>query len=119
MTEDKESAEVIEYNRKQRKAMEKHKVKGDEYRAKKLDEISRKVNLGVIQVVESMKKQPWCSRLEICFEVLFRRANPNYNEVGEWVGPEEDRDRSPWCVRLRQALSIARMIKSLKDRFYG
>lgn len=96
-------------NRRQRKADAKHKLKSDAYRAKKLDEMSKKVNLGVLQVVGSMKKQPWCSRVSICWEILWKQTNPNYDEGGEWIGSEEDRFKLPWCVRF------ANFFKSSKE----
>jgi len=98
--------------KRQLAAEAKHKVKSDAYVQKRMDEIHDKIALGTIQIVESMKKQPWCTRLEICWEVLFKRNNPNYNEVGEWIGPEEDLNRAPWCVRLTKGLKFWKKVKN-------
>lgn len=67
------------------------------YRLKRIEEISRKVNLGIIQVMASIKGTPWCSRVAICFELLFKIKNTDFNEFGEYIGQGAEK-QIPWCV---------------------
>ena len=85
---------------RQIEAERKHQEKIDTYRNKKIDEIHEKVSLGVMQIVGSMKKLPWCARVAVCTEILFNLKNKNYGEAGEWIGDPDEEHRAPWCVRL-------------------
>ncbi len=70
------------------------------YRTQKVVDINRKVNLGIVQVIASIKKTPWCSRLSLCFEIFFKIKNKNYNEFGEYIGKNQKEKNAPWCVIL-------------------
>jgi len=76
------------------------------YRTKKVAEINNKINLGIIQVLAAIKTTSWCSRIAICFEILFKRKNKDFNEFGEYIGNPEEEKKLPWCIRLNYSIKL-------------
>lgn len=106
--------------KRQLRAEEQHRLKQEQYREKKLDSLYRKLRLGTMQLIGSMKKLPWCARFEVSWEIIWKLQNKKYNELGDWIGDPEDEHKAPWCVRAANFLffwrrEVAESVEEYKE----